>query len=87
MGNQDRELIVSTEKLCQFLAAAEVKIHQRGSLSKDSLAPGVKKRKRSETPPEEITSGDEAKYVAQEKKVAKRVAESDPDYKDPSTKS
>jgi alkylated DNA nucleotide flippase Atl1 len=36
-----------------------------GSLGKHSIAPGLKKRKRSETPPEQIASGDEAKYVGQ----------------------
>ncbi|KAF2004129.1 hypothetical protein P154DRAFT_519687 [Amniculicola lignicola CBS 123094] len=80
IGDYNQELIVSTEQLCRFLTAAEVKVRQRGSLSKDSLAPGIKKRKRSQTPPEEITSGDEARYVEQEERAAKRMADDDSDY-------
>jgi hypothetical protein len=38
------------------------------------------KRKRSETPPEKITSDDEAKYVGLEERAAKRIADNDPDY-------
>jgi hypothetical protein len=70
---EDRELVISAQQLREFLSAAEVKVHQRGSLSKDALAPGVKKRKRSITPPEEITSEDEAKYIEQEERMAKRT--------------
>jgi hypothetical protein len=40
----------------------------------------VKKRKRAETPPEQIASGDEEKYVQQETRAAKRMADEDPDY-------
>ncbi|KAF2454277.1 hypothetical protein BDY21DRAFT_423847 [Lineolata rhizophorae] len=87
LGSHNRELFISTEQLCEFLTAAEVKVHQRGSLSKDQLAPGVKKRKRLETPPEEVTSEDEAVYAEQEERAAKRTADSDPDYQDTSTKS
>jgi hypothetical protein len=47
----------------------------------------VKKRKRSKTPPEEITSGDETRYVKQEERAAKRMADEDPDYEDTSIKS
>lgn len=80
---EDRELVISAQQLREFLSAAEVKVQQRGSLSKDALAPGVKKRKRSITPPEEITSEDEAKYIEQEKRVAKHTARDDLDYENP----
>jgi hypothetical protein len=53
MGNLDRELDISAQQLCEFLNAAEVKVRQKGSLSRDLLPVGVKKRKRSETPSEE----------------------------------
>jgi len=50
------------------------------SLGEHSLAPGLKKRKRSETPPDQITSGDEAIYAEQEEKAAKRMMQEDSDY-------
>jgi len=56
------------------------------SLGERSIGPGVKKRKRSETAPEEITSGDESRYIEQEERAAKRMADGDPDYEDTSTK-
>ena len=87
IGDQDRELVVSAEQLCQYLTAAETKVRQLGSLGKHSIAPELKKRKRSETPPEEIASGDERRYVEQEERAAKRVADHDPDYEDTSIKS
>jgi hypothetical protein len=87
MGNLDRELDISAQQLCEFLNAAEVKVRQKGSLSRDLLPVGVKKRKRSETPPEEIASADEARYVEQEERAAKRIAEGDSDYEGISAKS
>jgi len=81
IGPGDREISLSTQQLCQFLAVAEEKIQGRKALIRDSL-PGVKKRKRSETSPEWMASDDEAWYVEQEKKAVKRVAEDDPDYED-----
>jgi hypothetical protein len=81
IGNQDHELVISAQQLCQFLNAAEVKMRQKGSLSKDPIPLGVKKRKRLETPPEEIASGDEARYVKEEERAAKRIADDDPNYK------
>jgi hypothetical protein len=50
------------------------------SLGEHSIAPGLKKRKRSETPPDRITSGDEARYAEQEERAAKHMADDDPDY-------
>lgn len=80
IGDQDEDLVVSAQQLCQFLSAAEIKSHQKGFLGKDPIAPGVKKRKRSESPIEEVASGDERRYVNQVERVAKRMAEVDPDY-------
>src|SRR5689334_4961606 len=82
LGESDRELLVSAEQLCNYLEAAENKAQHPRSLGKHSIAPMVKKRKRSETPPEEITSSDEARYTEQEEREAKRVADSDPDYEE-----
>jgi len=82
LGDQNREIRISGQQLCQFLAAAECKVQQAGSLGKHSVAPGIKKRKRPETPPEEIASGDEARFMEQERKVAKRMEAQDFSYDD-----
>lgn len=87
MGDLDQELIISARQLCEFLDATEVKVRQKGSLGKDPLPAGVKKRKRSETPPEEIVSADKARYVEEEVRTAKRIAEGDSDYEDDSVES
>lgn len=81
-GDKNRELIVTTQQLCEYLHAAETKVARLESLSEDSIAPELKKRKRPKTPPDQITSGDKAKYVRLEERAAKRVAEDDSDYED-----
>ena len=43
---------------------------------------GIKKRKRLETPLEEITSTNEARYVEEEERAVKRIVEGDSNYKD-----
>lgn len=53
-----REILLSTQQLCQCLAAAEDKIQGQRALVKHSMLPGVRKRKRSETPPERMASDD-----------------------------
>jgi hypothetical protein len=82
LGDQDAEIHISSRQLCQFLDAAERKEQQSGSLGKHVISPSVKKRKRSKTPSEEIGSGDEAQYIQQERKVAKRLEQDDCDYED-----
>ena len=59
---------------------AEIKVQRLGSLSRHIVAPGLRKRKRSETPPEKIHPIDEAKYREQEKRAARRMEDDDPDY-------
>jgi hypothetical protein len=76
----DQEILLSTQQLCQYLAAAEDMIRGQRVLVRHSILPGVKKRKRSETPPERMASDDEAKYVKQEQRAAKRMEDDDPDY-------
>ena len=80
IGGGDREILLSTQQLCQYLAAAEDKIRGQRALVKHSILPGVKKRKRSETPPERLASDDEAKYAEQELKAIKRIEKDDQDY-------
>ena len=77
----DGEVFLSTQQLCRYLAAAEDKTQGKRTLVKHSILPGVKKRKRSETPPERMASDDETKYVEQEERAAKRMADNDLDYK------
>ena len=79
--------MVSAQQLCQYLTAAETKVRQLGSLGKHSMAPGLKKRKRSETPPDHIASGDEARYADQEERALKRMADDDPEYENTSMRS
>ena len=59
---------------------AETKVQRLESLGRHVIAPGLRKRKRSETPPEQIAPRDEAKYVEQERRVARRMEDNDPDY-------
>ena len=66
IGDEGRELVVSAQQLCEYLDAAETMVGQLESLGEHLIAPGLKKRKRSETPSDQITSGDEARYVEQE---------------------
>lgn len=82
IGDYDQDVTISTRQLCEYLTAAEAKTRQTESLSHHVIAPGVKKRKRSETPPEQIVSGDEATYRALEERAAKRIAANDSDYED-----
>jgi hypothetical protein len=82
-------LVVSAEQLCQYLTAAETKVRKvqqlrSRSLGKHSIVPGLKKRKRSKTPPEQIASVDEARYVEQEQRAAKRIKDDDSDYENTS---
>ncbi|KAF2802115.1 uncharacterized protein BDZ99DRAFT_492279 [Mytilinidion resinicola] len=77
---EDREITVSSLELCQYIAVAEDKIRRQRALARHSILPGVKKRKRSETPPERMASDDEAKFAKQEERAAKRMADYDPDY-------
>jgi hypothetical protein len=84
LGDEDRELIITTEQLCEYLSAAETMVERSSSLGEHNLGPGVKKRKRSKTPPENLNSGDEARFIEDEERTAKRIAEHDLDYDDTS---
>lgn len=50
--NLDQEIVISSENLCGFLADAEARqtAQERQSGSVNRLSPGVRKRRRSETP-------------------------------------
>ncbi|KAH8724694.1 hypothetical protein GQ44DRAFT_727483 [Phaeosphaeriaceae sp. PMI808] len=80
LGSEDLEICISGIQLCEYLAAAEGKTRQSQSLRKQSFSREARKRKRLETPPEEIRSDDEARYVEQEERAAKRAADHDNDY-------
>lgn len=80
MGDLDQELAISTQWLCEILRVAKFNIRRIESLSQDLVPSGVKKRKRSETPPEDLVSGDKARFIHLEERAAKHIAENDPDY-------
>jgi hypothetical protein len=82
VGCEDRDLLVSTRQLCEYLDAAEAMVERSSSLGENKLSPGVKKRKRSGTPPEDMNSGNEARYVEHEERAAKWRGEMDPDCDD-----
>ncbi|CAE7205668.1 FabG [Pyrenophora teres f. teres] len=84
LGSEDEEIHISSQQLCKSLEAAERRVQQlqSGSLIQTFLSPNIKKRRRSETPPEEIGPEDETQYNQQEWNVAKRLKEKDWDYKD-----
>src|SRR2546423_15692325 len=73
MGDEDRELVVSAQQLCQYLAAAETMVRQRESLSKHTFASGSKKRKRSETPQRPLGAIHHIKPVTLDRVVIKKV--------------
>ncbi|KAH5618965.1 hypothetical protein HBI23_245930 [Parastagonospora nodorum] len=82
IGDEDADICISGIQLCQYIDAAESKVLR--ALRTDSLDVNVKKRKRSETPPEEVQSSDEANYIKQVERAAKR-ADDDMDYQDKSS--
>jgi hypothetical protein len=78
--NWRKRILLVLEQVHSFRSPLQVQAV--GSLGTHKIAPGVKKRKRSPTPEEQIHSSDKAEYVEQEKRAAKRMAEDDPDYAD-----
>ncbi|KAF2022604.1 hypothetical protein EK21DRAFT_105697 [Setomelanomma holmii] len=82
MGEEDTFIRIPGSRLCEYLSAADNKEEQ--ALGKHVLAKEVKKRKRSETPPEEIRADDEVRYAEQEERAAKR-ADHDIDYEENSS--
>ncbi|KAF2472781.1 uncharacterized protein BDR25DRAFT_333100 [Lindgomyces ingoldianus] len=79
IGDEDIDICISGEQLCEYIAEAEDEVQQ--ATYEEPLPDGINKRKRSETPPEEIRSDDEVKYAEQERRAAKR-ADHDMDYED-----
>ncbi|KAK4996010.1 hypothetical protein LTR66_004285 [Elasticomyces elasticus] len=85
--DDDRDITVSAQQLCQYLAQAESRARGRELRVKHTIPSGVRKRKRSETPEEAIAPGDETRFLEQERKAAKRAALNDSDYETNSTNS
>lgn len=77
-----REISISTGQLSQYLGAAESRMEKRDRAG-GTIAPGVKKRKRSDTPPEAITSDTEAWYARQEEMDTEHAERDDDDYEGP----
>ncbi|KAL9620567.1 MAG: hypothetical protein Q9160_004928 [Pyrenula sp. 1 TL-2023] len=80
-GVEAREISITNTQLCQYLADAEDMVKRRKDGVDDLLPPGVRKRQRSETPPEAMTSDTEAWYARQEEKDAERAEQDDLDYR------
>ncbi|KAL1591525.1 hypothetical protein SLS60_011917 [Paraconiothyrium brasiliense] len=80
LGNLDKTLVITAKQLCICLSAAEAKSRREGAPRRDALPQGVQKRKREETPPDQITSSDDARYDMEVERAAKRMAHGDPDY-------
>ncbi|KAL5121486.1 hypothetical protein ACEQ8H_000558 [Pleosporales sp. CAS-2024a] len=72
MGEEDIFICISRLKLCEYLNAADTRDDEQ-ALGEHVLATEVKKRKRSATPPDEITTSDEERYAEDERRVAKRA--------------
>ena len=73
------EICISGKQLCQYLTEAE---DTQEALGKQLFLGRIRKRKRSETPPEEIGSADEKWYADLEERTEKRIADCDIDYID-----
>lgn len=82
--DQDRKLVVSAQQLCQYLGAVETLVQELHTLHKKPKIPGLRKRMRSVTPPEKISSDDEARYTEQEQRASSRRSDDDSDYQSPS---
>jgi hypothetical protein len=82
LGDQNRQIHISGQQLCQFLAAAEEIVQKAKIVKGRLLPPGIRKRRRSDTPPDKVTLSDQAKEEEHERKVARRIEAQDPDYKD-----
>jgi ribosomal protein L35 len=82
VGEEGTFIYIPGSKLCEYLNAADSKEEQ--ALGKHVFDKEVKKRKRSETPPEEMKADDEARYAEQMERAAKR-ADIDMDYEEKSS--
>jgi hypothetical protein len=85
----DREISISSKTLCLYLTDAER--CDRGPSPtprsvESTIRPGAVRCPRLETPPDTLTSDDEARYRQEEDRAANRTALNDPDY-DPSSTS
>ncbi|MCJ1426648.1 hypothetical protein MMC29_004551 [Sticta canariensis] len=83
LGDQNRELVVSAQELCQYLTEAETQVirEQQESLNKVSLPGRNNKRKRTATPPDQLTPDDEERFAEQEQRAAGRMEKDDLDYR------
>lgn len=54
----DREILITSKQLCDFLSSAEarqqIQTQQQGSINK--MRPGALKRRRPQTPPDQLSS-------------------------------
>jgi len=77
-----KTLFISSVSLCAYLQDAELcdsKIKQRAGVSQ-ALKSGVRKRRRSRTPPEHLNADDEHRFQEDEYRTAKRAERGDLSY-------
>lgn len=76
----DREILITSKQLCDFLLSAEARqqaqTQQQGSINR--IRPGALKRRRPQTPPEQLSSEDEGSI--ERKRGSKRGRQSS-DYR------
>lgn len=75
-----QKIVISYEKIADFLYKAEVfsKTSEQGI--KAQLRPGVEKRMRESTPPDELGSEDEERFQREESEESTRANEEDRDW-------
>ena len=74
IGDGHTEICISRIKLCHYLTEAE---DTQEALGKQLFFGRVRKRKRSETPHEEIGSANEERYADLEERAQKRILDCD----------
>jgi len=76
----EREIAISYAKLAEYLDDADAR-YQLTKTRQGIQQPEIRKRRREETPPEELASEDERRFERAELAVERAVDEKDEDWK------
>jgi hypothetical protein len=78
-ANLRGEIFISCQQLSEFLSSSESKAAKKkqGTGRVDTSQAGVKKRRRTETPPDELDTEDEKYFESLELRASKRADEGD----------
>lgn len=81
--NLGQGIVISSQLLCRFLQITEARqpFQEEHAGSTNKLRQEALKRRRSETPPDNVRPDDEAKFQAAEKRVEKRGCCNNLDYR------